>query len=167
MAGMVALAASVVVALFAMYQAFMAWRSAQRAAQVQLYAAFDFANRALLDHPELLHAAHGLDESVPREEALAIAYLACILDGFQHYSGGKHAGRFDRMARRMMRRSTFLNCVLREPANQRRWQAIKRMNYGERDRGFVDAIDALIEFERARVPRWRPSAPPAPGRPVR
>ena len=131
-------------AIFAYLQAQAAKRSLRQAYLLKLFATFDAASESTIINPELLYSVHGLDRSVPIEEAKNIAYFSLLLDAFQHFYGEQCDGDFKKMAEEMKRNSTFLNRILAVPENRKRWQSLKQMYYGDFDRGFIEAIDSLL-----------------------
>jgi hypothetical protein len=133
-----------------MWQARIARRSLKQAALIRLFSTFDAASEVTIGRPTLLYEVHGLDRSIPEEEASNIAYLSFLLDGFQHYYGEETSGDFAAMARRLKSESTFLNKILSVPANQVRWESIKSLYYGDFDRDYIKAIEELIEHEKAK-----------------
>jgi len=137
-------------AVFTWHQATIARRSVRQASLMRLFSTFDVANQATLDKPELLYSVHGLDRSIPQEEAANIAYLSFVLDGFQHFYGEEYSNNFKVMTKELKQTSTFLNRILQVPENQTRWNHLKKMYYGDFDRSFVGAVDELIAFERSK-----------------
>jgi hypothetical protein len=140
-------------AAFALSQAHSARRQLRQLQVLQLFDRFDSANRATLDFPDLLRSVHGLPESIPMEEARAIAYLSALLDAFQHFYGHLYKSDFGRMVKDMSERSNFLTRILAHPANRARWARMKELYYGEFDRAFVDAIETVLtdEYKRERT----------------
>ncbi len=137
-------------ALVASYQALVARQAVKQASLMILFSTFDVASQTTLTNPELLYSVHGLDRSIPTEEAANIAYLSLVLDGFQHYYGEELKGNFQAMEAKLKRQSTFLNRILAVPENQQRWQYLKNLYYGEFDKDFVHAIEGLIKYENSK-----------------
>jgi len=122
---------------------------AVRAAQLQqLFQGFNLASSTTLEHPDLLRDVHGLDNELDQDEARRIAYLSVLLDAFQHYYGHEYRGNFNKMANDMIARPTFLNRILAVPANAPRWDAAKKIYYGDFDAAFISAIDRLLQHEQ-------------------
>ncbi len=122
----------------------------KQASLIRLFSTFDLANQASLANPKLLYAVHGLDQSIPPEEATNIAYFSLLLDGFQHFYGKLFEGSFEKMESELKKQSTFLNRILAFEANQQRFLIVKSLYYGDFDAGFVSAIESLIRFENSR-----------------
>ena len=144
----VVLAASGIISLvIARQQLRNANQAIRRVSLQQLFVAFNVASQASLEDPKLLYDVHGLDRTVPTEEARRIAYLSLLMDGFQYFYGEVYGGDFSKMAKTMKGESTFLNRILAIKANQKRWSTLKRLYYGDFDTSFTKAIDDLIEYE--------------------
>lgn len=144
---------SIVGAVISLVAALYAGRTLRQARLARLYSSFDLANQAALAETDLLYEVHGLDRSVPEQEAKYIAYLSTLLDGYQNYWSDIFSDDFSRAAEKLKEHSTLLNRVLAVPANQRRWNTMKDMFYGEFDREFMAAIDDIIAHENRRAPR--------------
>lgn len=142
---------SIVGAVISLVAALYAGRALRQARLARLYSSFDLANQAALAQTDLLYEVHGLDRSVPEQEARYIAYLSTLLDGYQNYWSDIFSNDFARAAEKLKEHSTFLNRVLAVPANQRRWSTMKTMFYGEFDREFMAAIDDIIAHENQRT----------------
>ena len=145
--------------LFAMYaqsQAAQAKRSRELLQIGKLFSSLDRARELSIRHPDLLLDVYDIDkelitpEGQKGHEAAAIAFLNLVLDGYMHYYGEKYRWNFKRMVRALKKRSMPLNKMLRVKANQRRFYVLKKLYYADGQEGFVKAIDALIEFEKAR-----------------
>lgn len=139
---------SVIGAVISLVAALYAALALRQARLARLYSSFDLANQAALAQTDLLYEVHGLDRGISEEEARYIIYLSTLLDGYQNYWSDIFGGRFSQAARKLKRESTFLNRVLAVPANQRRWETMKTLFYGEFDREFVKAIDAIVAHEK-------------------
>lgn len=100
-----------------------------------------------MQNPELLYSVHGVDKALGDHEAACIAYLSLLLDGFQQYYNAETKGRFAVMSRKLKLKSNFLNRVLAVPENQRRWEYIKGLYYGDQDKEFITAIDEIVIHE--------------------
>ncbi len=137
-------------AVFTWYQARLAKRSAKQTSLGRLFSTFDAASQATIANPKLLYSVHGIDKSIAPEEAVNVAYLSFLLDGFQHYYGEEFGGDFKKMEAALKEKSTFLNRVLSVEANQKRWPTLKEMYYGEFDADFVRAIESLIKYENSK-----------------
>jgi hypothetical protein len=148
--GILSAVVSAFAAGFTWYQARAATRAVKQAAMMRLFSTFDVANQATLSKPALLYSVHGLDRSIPPEEAANIAYFSFILDGFQHFYGEAYDSNFSKMTAKLKQTSTFLNRILQVPENQTRWNHMKKLYYGDFDKAFVNAIDELIAFERSK-----------------
>ena len=118
---------------------------------LKLFSSFGEANRATLQNPDLLYSVHGLDESVPKEDASRIAYLSLLLDAFQHFNGQMYGMDYSQMEKHMKAHHTFLNKILAVKENQRRWEHLKKIHYGDFDKDFVTAIDNLIKHVNAQL----------------
>jgi len=139
-----------VAAGFAWYQASLAKQSLEQTVLIRLFSTFDYANQAILNNPKLLYSVHGLDKSIPVKEAVNIAYFSFVLDGFQHFYCEKFKGDFTKMVEKLKQASTFLNRILQVPENQKRWDIMKKLYYGDFDKKFVEAIDQLIAYEHSK-----------------
>ena len=117
---------AVVSALVAAWQARTATISVKQERLRTLFSGFDAASQATLQNPNLLYEVHGLDRSVPKEEAVAIAYFSMLLDAFQQFYDREYNGDYQKMAEEAKRRSTFLNRILAVPQNAQRWQTVKK-----------------------------------------
>ena len=148
--GIASTAIAIIAACIAAYQARIAQKAVLHAAEMKLFISFDLANQAVLANPELLYSVHGVDRTIPKEEAHSIAYLSLLLDGFEQFYGHKYRGAFVAMQSEMARRTTFLSRILAVPDNQRRWNLLKEIFYGQFDKSFVSAIDNLIRVEQRR-----------------
>lgn len=137
-------------AIFAFWQVKVAKRTIRQAAMMRLFSTFEVANQAVLNKPDLLYSIHGLERSIPQEEAANIAYLSFLLDGFQHFYQEEYSGDFAKMTEKLKQTSNFLNRILRVPENQVRWNQMKTLYYGDFDKSFMDAIDELILFKRSK-----------------
>jgi hypothetical protein len=144
---------SVAGAIISLAAALYAGRALRQARLARLYSSFDLANQVALAQVDLLYEVHGLDRSVPEQEARYIAYLSTLLNGYQNYWSDTLSNDFSRAAEKLKESSTFLNRVLAIPANQRRWNLMKDMFYGEVDRKFMAAVDDIIAHENRRNPR--------------
>lgn len=144
---------SVVGAVISLGAALYAVRTLRQARLARLFSSFDLANQAALAQTDLLYEVHGLDRSVPEQEAKYIAYLSTLLDGYQNYWSDIFSNDFSRAAEKLKEHSTFLNRVLAVPANQTRWNTMKDMFYGEFDREFMAAIDDIIAHQNRRTRR--------------
>lgn len=155
---------SIVISLMSAMAAFLSWRTARAANRqvelLSLFTSFDLASQALLQEPRLLYTVHGLEEhSNPLEEAKSIAYLGLLLDGFERFyrqklTPNQEFGKdqdFSKMVEEMKANPTYLNSLLAIPANQERWEVLKRLFYNEGDRPFTKAIDDLIQYENRKL----------------
>lgn len=134
-------------AVIAWVQARVARGALKQAQLIHLFQGFDAASQTTLQHPDLLYEVHGLDRSIPSQEARAIAYLSVLLDGFQHFYGQEYNGDYTKLVEAMREHSTFLNRILGVAANRKRWPRLKELYYGEFDRGFVDAVESIMVDE--------------------
>lgn len=132
--------------------AFLAWRNAKaakaairQAARQQYFSTFNVASQAMITNPEFLYSVHGLDKSVPIEDAPNIAYLGLLMDSFQNYYDWQFESNFAEMEKELTERPAFLNRVVSVQKNQERWAAMKDLFYNDYDAGFVDAVDHLID----------------------
>jgi hypothetical protein len=150
----IAIVISVIATAIAFIALVVSWQQVRKAHQAlrqaslqQLFSAFNLASQASLEDPKLLYDVHGLDRTIPIDEARKISYLSLLMDGFQYFYGEVYDGDFGKMAETMKRKSTFLNRVLAIAANQERWNTLKKLYYGDFDTSFIQAIDNLIEYE--------------------
>lgn len=148
--GLTAVIVAVLAAFYTRRQVEVAQHAIKQAASIRLFSTFDLANQANLDRPEFLYSIHGLDKSIPKEEAANIAYLSLLMDGFHRFYGERYDWDFTRMTEEFQHTSTFLTRLLQVPENQARWEHVKKLYYGDIDKVFVDAIDELIAFERSK-----------------
>jgi hypothetical protein len=153
----IAIVISIVATVIAFIALVVSWQQVRKAHQAirqaslqQLFAAFNLASQASLEDPKLLYDVHGLDRTVPMEEARKIAYLSLLMDGFQHFYGEVYGGDFRKMAKTLKGKSTFLNRILAIMVNQERWNTLKKLYYGDFDASFIKAIDNLIEYENSK-----------------
>jgi hypothetical protein len=151
-----AFAIALVSTLITLAATVFAWRTAKAARDSmrqqslqKLFSTFDLASQASLAKPQLLYAVHGLDDSIPIDEATNIAYFSLLMDGFQHFYGQEFNGDFEKMERELKAKPTFLNKLLSISANQDRWQVLKKLYYGNYDLGFLGAVDGIIRFQRS------------------
>lgn len=112
----------------------------------KLFDSFDLASQVSISHPELLYSVHGLPVDCNEKEARSIAYLSLLLDGFQHFYREKNDN-LASLRNECLNRSNFLNRILAVEANQRRWQIIKKLYYGEMDKRFLEMIEDIIKHE--------------------
>ena len=91
-------------------------------------------------NPNLLSTVHGLDKE--EEELENIAYLGILMDAFHHYWGKQYSSYEEAVAKEP---SNFIHNIIAIEANYERWQDLKRINYGEDDKKFLDEIDKLFE----------------------
>lgn len=132
---MIEIVSAVIASVSAVF-AFWQFRRIQALTQLQsLFQAFDAANQATLDSPEILRSVHGLEGN--DDELKMIAYLSVLMDGFQHFADGDYS--------KLLNDDTFLNRILAVPDNQTRWERMKSVYYGTFDREFITVIDRLIE----------------------
>jgi|GEM_PF-1333262 len=139
---------SIVGAFFTYIQVRAANRALRQAQLLKLFGSFDAASESTIANPELLYSVHGLNPNEPLGEARNIAYLSMLLDAFQHYYGEKYEGDFTKMVEEMKIQSTFLNRMLSVKGNKRRWDILKDIYYGGFDRSFIEAIEALMDYEK-------------------
>ena len=143
--------------LIAMIAVYFSWQgtkfaneSVKQAFMLNLFSTFDEANKATIENPDLLYSVHGLDESIPQDEAARIAYLSLLIDGFHHFYGELFNEDFSKMQSSLQNQSVFLNRILAIEENQKRWALMKPLYYGEFDKSFIDAVDKLIVHENRR-----------------
>ena len=141
---------SVASAVFTWQTAKAAKDTIKQTVLMKLFSTFDLASQVSIAQPDLLYVVHGLDKSIPPEEAKCIAYMSLLMDGFQHFNEFAFNGDFDKMERIHKNKSTFLNRLLAVKANQGRWQILKKLYYGDFAVNFTKAIDSIIEYENNR-----------------
>jgi len=147
------LAVAVIALIFSWHSTKTASEAVKQTFLLKLFSSFDEANRATINDPDLLYSVHGLDRSISEQEASRIAYLSLLIDGFQHFYGQVYNEDFPKMENELKARSTFLNKILTVKENQDRWKILKELYYGDFDRNFIRAIDAIIEHENQKLDR--------------
>lgn len=146
---------AVLVTLVALYFAYQVY---QQTRYSRLFSSFDIASQITASNPAVMRRLHGLDSSVDDDEAISIATLSAILDGYQHSYGissnpfETRARGYQTMLNSMTTSSEYLNNLLALKENQDRWDRIKTIYYGDFDRDFVEVVDKLIEFENSKKP---------------
>ncbi len=131
----------------AIKQANTASESLHRMSVRSLFTSFNLASHICVDKPDVLYAVDGLDKSIPAEEAKNIAYFGLLMDGFQQFYGQIFKENYSQMAKELKRKSTYLSRLLASEANQKRWNILKPLYYGDFDSSFIEAIDELIQYE--------------------
>ena len=139
-----------IAALFALFQARVARDAIKQTSLLGLFESFNRASDATLQNPDLLYEVHGLPKTIDEPEAKRIAYLSLLLDGFQHYYGHVYKEDFKAMERDLKKHSVFLNRILGIESNQRPWNVLKNIYYGDFDSEFIKAVDRLFEYELSR-----------------
>ncbi len=140
-----------VASLFSWQSAKAADRAVEQANQLRLFELYQTVSQVIVENPRYLYEIYGLDNSVPEAEARNIAFLGLLVDGFQQFYGRMHDGNYRAMIDQVGTESTFLSTILTRSENRRRWAIIKMLYYGDEDREFVDAVDAIIALETNRV----------------
>ena len=80
------------------------------------------------------------------------------MDGFQQFYGQVYNENFSKMLKELKEKSTYLNRLLANKANQKRWKILKSLWYGDFDCSFTIAVDEIIEHEnRIRNQSLKPS----------
>lgn len=122
---------AVIAVIISLYSLWLAIKARREVRIQSLFSEFQRANQVTIDHPNILNEVHGLD--LPEEECRRIAYLSILMDAFQQ-EGADHA------------ETTFLDKITSVPANQERWEVMKRIYYGSFDREFIKKIDAKFDM---------------------
>ena len=100
-----------------------------------------------IDHPDAFRIVHGLDTAFSDSEVKSIIYLSQILDGYQHYYEQRDAS-MQKFRKETQAETEFIHAIFKREDNVRRWEIIKKINYGTRDRDFIEAVDEIIEMVR-------------------
>jgi hypothetical protein len=131
-------------ALFTYLQAKSAKKSLKQINLQKLYNSFEKAGELAITYPDFLYSVHGMNKKISKDEARRIAYLQLILDAYQNYYYELYNGKFEKMYKQMVERSTFLTTIFKNEANFKRWEILKEINYGEADNNFIKSVDSLI-----------------------
>lgn len=144
----VAIVIAIATAIFSWKRASIASKSLHQMSLQNLFSSFNQAGQACLENPDFLYAVGGLDKSISHNEAKNIAYLSLLIDGFQQYYGQKYKENFSKMVKELKNKSTYLNQLLANKSNQKRWEIIKPLYYGNFDSSFIEAIDELTRYDK-------------------
>ena len=147
----IAIAGLVLTAVISAWSVWTAHKSLQLANLQNLFGAFDAANKMTFDHPGLLKSVHGLPDEIDDDEARKIVYLSVLMDSLQHHYGQKYSDDYSKMEAELRGKSNFFSRVLSVKENHARWERLKPVYYGEFDKGFLDAVDALIVSAKSKT----------------
>lgn len=131
----------------AIKQSNIALESLRRMSIRSLFTSFNLASQICIDKTDVFYDVDGLDKSIPRGEARNIAYFGLLMDGFQQFYGQVYKENYSQMAEELKKKSTYLNRLLASKANQKRWESLKPLYYGDFEKSFIKAIDELIQYE--------------------
>lgn len=140
---------SITIALFALVVSWLGTRAASKSLDRMtlnyLFNAFKQASHFCIGNSDLFYDVDGLEKSIPPKEAKNIAYLGLLIDAFEQFYGYVYNEDFSKMIKELKKKSTYLNNLLTIKENQKRWEIIKSLHYGNFDASFVGAIDGLIQ----------------------
>ena len=142
---------SILVAIFSFFRVRAASRAIRQASFIQKFSTFNIASQAMMNNPEYLYSVHGLDRSVPEEEARNVAYLGLLMDCFQCEYEWKFKGKFKKIVKMQKKKPTFLTRILGINNNQQRWFLMKNLFYNELDADYLEAIDSLIDLLKSKA----------------
>jgi len=142
-----AMIVSIIALLLAFIQSRQAKKALKDATLLSLFSGFDQANGEVMKNPNLLVTVHGLGLDKDDEDLENIAYLAILIDSFQHYWGKEYNYKYKKV---LELETNYIHRIVEIEDNYSRWIKLRSINYGDCDKEFVEVMDTLFEEGKMR-----------------